>query len=239
VGGGDDEGGGGGTGGGTGGDNGLDGIDPGGGGGGGGGSGAGGGPGGGSGSSGGGLTDLPGGDGAADALAKAKPAFNAPYYRFLAALTRALRDHGLRIWHNGTIRRLPSFTVTPVPGFNGIPGLETDPDPPDISNHSYVEQPVVPGMFQAPPDIAAPLASSLAFVLANPWVDPAQTATFPVAFTFEPALYPGWTNFTPYVVTRQDADGNLENIPGVHTGALALNRNVPPGEITWWVFTRM
>ena len=181
----------------------------------------------------------PGTGSSTDVFGIDKDALNSPYYRFLGTITRALRDHGLRTWHNGTIRRLPDMTVTPVVGFTGVPGVETNPDPPVLSNPTYVEEPVTPGMFQAPPDIPGPDAESLAFVLANPWVDPSQQAAFPVEFTFLPRRYPGWADTTTYSITRYDADGGVFVVPGSQQGPQVLSRTVPPGEITWWVFRKL
>ncbi len=185
-------------------------------------------PGGGAGSS--GDTSL------VDSIVPQKHAFNSPYYRFLETLTRSLRDHGLRTWHNGTIRRLPDHVVTPVQGFTGVPGVETTLGDLQESTPTYVEDFLTPGMFQAPADLDTPDAGSLCFVVANPWVDPSQQATFPLEFTFEPSLYPGWTDGTTYGVTRYDDDGLVLPVNGGTQGPLTLTRSVPPGEITWWVF---
>lgn len=171
-----------------------------------------------------------------DVFVPHKHGLNTPYFRFLASITRALRDHGFRTWHNGTIRRLPDLTVTPVGGFTGVPGVETDLTDLQNSTPTYVEEFLTPGMFQAPFDIAPMDAGSLAFVIANPWVDPSQTGTFPMEFTFQPKLYPGWSNQTQYTVTRYDANGLVALVNGGAQGPLTFNRNVPPGEITWWVF---
>ncbi len=165
-----------------------------------------------------------------------KNAFNSPYYRFLRTLAGALKTHGFLTWHNGTIRRLPDFTVTPVAGFTGVPGVETDLSDEQNSTPTYIEDFLTPGMFQAPFDLGGVNAGSLAFAVANPWVDPSQLATFPLEFTFEPELYPGWTDQTVYSVTRYNANGLVALLVPNTSGPLTLNRNVPSGEITWWVF---
>jgi hypothetical protein len=167
-----------------------------------------------------------------------KDSLNSPFFRFMRTLAATIRDHEFSIWFCGSIRRLPSMLVTVPPGFTGVPGLEIDPAPPQTSTPTYIEEPVTPGMFQAPQDIPGADAGSLAFVLANPWVDPSQTANFPVDFVFAPSDYPSWDNSTQYSVTRYDADGLVLPLPGVFTGPLPLSHTVVTGEVTWWVFRK-
>jgi hypothetical protein len=172
-----------------------------------------------------------------------------PYLRFLRVLTEVLRDQGFLLWHNGTIRKLPERELTLVapPGFDGQPGAEAEIDDGVQTNTPmYVEEPIVPGMFQAPKDLLPPediWANSLAFVAANPWVDPAEAAVFDLDFTFvpDPIHYPGWNPLTFYTVTRFDADGGVSQLPGQYQGAFTLTDHAPlqrlqPEDVYWWVF---
>jgi hypothetical protein len=176
-----------------------------------------------------------------------KQALNVPYLRFLSDLTAVLRDHGFLTWHNGTIRKLPLFDISLVgpPGFDGVPGVELDPDDGLQTNTPvYVEEWLVPGMFQAPDDLGTPDSGSLAFVAANPWVDPVEQGIFDLDFALVPGQYPGWTNTTPYTVTVYDQDGDVTALPGPFSGPFVLSNvsgleRIEAGEIVWWVFRKV
>ncbi len=193
-----------------------------------------------------------------------KNIFNTPFYEYLGNITTALRGDlptlgngafGLRNWHNGTIRRLPAYTITQVGGtpFDGIPGVEIEPDPetPYLMTPVYTEEfplptlgepypnaigpALVPGMFQAPEDAPGGDANSLAFVVTNPWVDPTQSGVFEIDFSIDPTQYPRWHDGQNYTVVRYDAGGAAPLSLGVQTGVFQHTEVVTAGEISWFV----
>jgi hypothetical protein len=185
-------------------------------------------------------------DAVAEALCDAKPKQHFPFYGELTGLTTALRDYGLRTWHNGTIERLPQYEVVVPPGFDGA--ATVDPVPDDgampftpVYNEALPGEArfLVPGMFRAPVDDPSDLlAGSLVFVLCNPWVDPADPVTLQASFTFEPARYAGWSDTTPYVIIT--VQGGRPLFATYKVGNFTQpNVPVAPGEIRWWIFRKL
>lgn len=176
-----------------------------------------------------------------------KEAVNVPYLRYLGTLTGVLRQHGFLTWHNGTLRRLPDWEILSVtpPDFDGVPGLELEVDDAyQRQSPAEVEEWLVPGLFQAPPDLGTADAGSLAFVLTNPWVDPFRSATFQAGFVLDPAEYPGWDGSTTYGVTVHTQDGGVVTLPGSFSGPFDLTAVVgpatlAPGDVRWWVFRQL
>ncbi len=201
-----------------------------------------------------------------------------PYFDFLGNMAQALRDEGLLTWHNGTLRRLPGYTVTAnaftndpgtaVPGIELEPYLDclTRPEGPFAPTYQqqspvYTEERtgcneftpetfLVPGMFQAPDDAPGTQtigpdswadAGSLAFVLANPWVDPFNQGTIDLAdISFDPGRYPGWTAQSVYCVDEYRF-GSSVSITTSQRGALTFapdSGTLQPGEIVWWIFRK-
>ena len=186
------------------------------------------------------------GDDVLESLCDWKPKKHFPFHRELTGLTGALRDFGLRTWHNGTIERLPDYHVVAPPGFDGA--ATVDPAPADgvmpftpVYNEALPDAArfLVPGMFRAPVDDSnVLLAGSLAFVLCNPWVDPSDQATLSASFTFEPARYAGWSATTPYAEIM--VQGGLPVQVSYQVGNFT-QPSVPlaPGEIRWWIFRKL
>jgi hypothetical protein len=78
--------------------------------------------------------------------------------------------------------------------------------------------------------------------MANPWVDPTQSATFDVDFELTPDDYPGWGVAEPpasYSVTRYDVGGGPATDLGTHTGTFLHSDSLAPGDIVWWVFRKL
>lgn len=175
-----------------------------------------------------------------------KESLNVPYLRFLGVITRVLRDHGFKTWHNGTLVRTPGFTVTLVEplSFDTPAGVETDPAGLQTNSPVYTEEPLTPGMYQAPADLPGADAQSLAFVAANPWVDPFDPATFDLTFVIRTHDYIGWTAADEYTVTVYAQDGSATLLPGTFTGNFDLVAAtggpalMEPGDVRWWVLRK-
>jgi hypothetical protein len=175
-----------------------------------------------------------------------KPKKHFPFHREMTGLTGALRDFGLRSWHNGTIERLPQYSVIVPPGFAGA--ATVDPAPADavmpftpvyLESLPNAARFLVPGMYRAPVDDCNVLiAGSLNFVLCNPWVDPENPATMQASFTFEPAKYSGWTATTPYTVVGFQGGLPVFIKPKQIGNFTQSNVSMPPGDIRWWVFRK-
>ncbi len=211
------------------------------------------------------------------------------FYRFLGDVAAVLRDGGFLTWHNGTLRRLPGYSVggnafTASPG-TALPGVEVYPfldcasvdavdvvataDPVASFSNSvqrrtpvYTEERVgcndftpetflTPGMFQAPDDAIDTTVSgqgtwtdagSLAFILANPWMDPFNNATLDVGnIDFAPSRYPGWSDSSVYCVYEYRMGATPAAVIESHSGPLSFaptNSAMPPGDIAWWVFRK-
>lgn len=145
-----------------------------------------------------------------------------PYYLFMKKICQFLRDRDFLKWHNGTMERIPGFTVTNGAGFSGVIG----PNPGDANQcHVYLEQYLVPGMFRAPD-------GALALVMANPWVG-ADQREFSFNATFDPADYAGFPS--TYTVTKID-DAGTETSIGEQTGTYTLSDTVGADQIVYWVF---
>ncbi len=145
-----------------------------------------------------------------------------PFYRFEKKVCEFLRDRSFFTWHNGTMERIPDFTVTNAAGFSGQPGA--DPGNPN-QRPLYMEEVLTPGMFRA-------IDGSLAFVLANPWVGSDQR-DFDFTAAFDPTDYPGFSS--TYTVTKVDDSGNPTDL-GAHSGSFVINDTVNTGHIVYWVF---
>jgi len=170
----------------------------------------------------------------------------AGFHRALTGMTDALR-RGFLTWHNGTLRRLPRYEVTAPPTFDGA--ATVDPDLTDgvmPFTPVYLEQLpdsarfLVPGMYEAPADSPdTEHAGTLAFVLCNPWPLPDADASMQATFTFEPSLYPGWSDTTRYQVTAWNHGQPMVSSPVLSGPFTSVDVTVAPATIRWWVFKKM
>lgn len=142
-----------------------------------------------------------------------------PYYRFMTKICQFLRDRDFFRWHNGTMARLPAFTVTNAAGFPGEPG------PPAGNMPLFIEEVLTPGMFRG-------LDGTLAFVVANPWVG-ADQRDFEFTATFRPGDYADFGS--TYTVVKVN-DNGIATFLGTFTGDHTIEDTVNTGEIVYWIF---
>lgn len=164
-----------------------------------------------------------------------------PHYEYLSEMARALREKGLRTWHNGTLRRLPALETTGVLPTGVAPGVN---DGGNEFNDEYVvsdefstvwDGVLNVGMWRAPSDTAGADAGTLALAVGNPWVgDDGGDISF--SAVFDPDDYPVWSSGMSTYAVEKHLNGVVTTVATGVTGTYSLMDAVVSGEVAYWVF---